>query len=67
MLNVLKCSSIAAAMNIDCVPFSHQEGHIEAIKAYSELNNSNKFLACHFSQLQLQYNDSMLKPLLYLQ
>lgn len=41
--------SLAAAMNIDCVPFSHQEGHIEAIKAYSELSNSEKFLACHFS------------------
>ena len=40
--------SLAAAMNIDCVPFSHQEGHIEAIKAYSELSNSEKFLACHF-------------------
>ncbi|MDO4485806.1 MAG: O-sialoglycoprotein endopeptidase [Bacillota bacterium] len=41
--------TLAAAMNIPFAAFSHQEGHIEAIKAYSELKNSNNFLACHFS------------------
>lgn len=41
--------SLAAAMNVDCVPFSHQEGHIEAIKAFSNLKNSERFLSCHFS------------------
>lgn len=41
--------SLAAAMGIDCIPFSHQEGHIEAIKAYSNLKYTDKFLACHFS------------------
>ena len=41
--------SIGAAMKIPTYGFSHQEGHIEAIKAYSDLKNEDEFLACHFS------------------
>ncbi len=41
--------SAAAAMNIPLAGFSHQEGHIEAIRAYSPLQSVNQFLACHFS------------------
>ena len=41
--------SLSLAMGIPCFSFSHQEGHIEAIKAFSQLNNKERFLACHFS------------------
>ncbi len=39
----------AAAMNVPVVGFSHQEGHIEAIRAYSPFQTEDRFLACHFS------------------
>ena len=42
-------ASLASAMDIPSFSFSHQEGHIEAIRAYSPLKNQNRFLACHFS------------------
>lgn len=41
--------TLAAAMRIPIAGFSHQEGHIEAIKAFSSLNEDHAFLACHFS------------------
>ena len=41
--------SAAAAMNIPLVGFSHQEGHMEAIRAYSSFQTVDRFLACHFS------------------
>ena len=41
--------SIAAALDIPAYSFSHQEGHIEAVKAYSSLDGENDLLACHFS------------------
>lgn len=41
--------SLSSAMNIPCFSFSHQEGHIEAVKAYSPMKNEERFLACHFS------------------
>ncbi len=41
--------SIAAAIGIPALAFSHQEGHIEAIRAYSNLWEEECFLACHFS------------------
>ena len=41
--------SIGASMNIPIYGFSHQEGHIEAIKAYSDFKEEKEFLACHFS------------------
>ena len=41
--------SLASAMNIPCFSFSHQEGHIEAIKTYSSMSSMVNFLACHFS------------------
>ena len=41
--------SAAAAMNVPLVGFSHQEGHMEAIRAYSSFQTVDRFLACHFS------------------
>ncbi len=41
--------SLGAALCIPVVAFSHQEGHIEAVKAYSKLKNEERFMACHFS------------------
>ena len=41
--------SAAAAMNVPLVGFSHQEGHMEAIRAYSPFQTVDRFLACHFS------------------
>ncbi len=41
--------SIGAMMNVPVFEFSHQEGHIEAIKTYSDIKDSEEFLACHFS------------------
>ena len=36
-------------MNVPVVGFSHQEGHMEAIRAYSPFQTEDRFLACHFS------------------
>lgn len=41
--------TLAAALDIPAYSFSHQEGHIESVKAFSTLNNEDEFLACHFS------------------
>ena len=41
--------SAAAAMNVPLAGFSHQEGHMEAIRAYSPFQTAGRFLACHFS------------------
>ncbi len=41
--------TLAAALEIPSYGFSHQEGHIEAVKAYSKLREEKKLLACHFS------------------
>lgn len=41
--------SIAGALGIELFEFSHQEGHIEAVKYYSELKNENHFLCWHLS------------------
>lgn len=41
--------SLAKALNVPLYQFSHQEGHIEAVKAYSSLKNENHHLAWHLS------------------
>ncbi len=41
--------TLAAALEIPAHGFSHQEGHIEAVKAYSQLREEKELLACHFS------------------
>ena len=41
--------SLAALAGIPALPFSHQEGHIEAIKAFSQLKDVERIMACHFS------------------
>lgn len=41
--------SLGAALDIPVYAFSHQEGHIEAIREYSVFKNTDRFLACHFS------------------
>ena len=47
--------SAAAAMNIPLVGFSHQEGHMEAIRAYSSFQTVDRFLACHFPEERVRY------------
>lgn len=46
-----KClgESVSALLHVPCMSFSHQEGHIEAVKAYSPLADKKEFLSCHFS------------------
>ena len=41
--------SLGAALDIPVMAFSHQEGHIEAIRAFSDLSCEKRFMACHFS------------------
>ena len=41
--------SMAAALDVPVIGFSHQEGHIQAIKSYTEMASMDEFLACHFS------------------
>ncbi len=41
--------SAAAVMDVPLVEYSHQEGHVEAIRAYSPIRQTDRFLACHFS------------------
>ena len=41
--------SIAAMLDVPCISFSHQEGHIQAIRSYTEMGTMDEFLACHFS------------------
>lgn len=41
--------SLAAVLDVPVVAFSHQEGHIQAIKSYTEMASMDEFLACHFS------------------
>lgn len=41
--------ALAAAMHLPIAAFSHQEGHIEAVKAFSSFREEREFLACHFS------------------
>lgn len=41
--------TLAAMLSIPVLPFSHQEGHIEAVKAYSSFADEERFMACHFS------------------
>lgn len=41
--------TLGAALKVPVYAFSHQEGHIEAVKAYSALKDDDEFLACHFS------------------
>ena len=41
--------SLASALDIPVIGFSHQEGHIQAIKSYTEMSSMDEFLACHFS------------------
>ena len=41
--------SIAATSGVQGIGFSHQEGHIEAIRSDCGLETEGPFLACHFS------------------
>jgi len=41
--------TLAAALDIPVYGFSHQEGHIEAVKSYSKLDGEDSFMSCHFS------------------
>ena len=41
--------SIASTLNVPIFEFSHQEGHIEAIKHFSKLKNPNDFICFHLS------------------
>ena len=41
--------SIAAAQGVMGIGFSHQEGHIEAVRADTGIGTEKPFIACHFS------------------
>ena len=41
--------SIASALDVPAVGFSHQEGHIEAVVSSLEKRPEGDFIACHFS------------------
>lgn len=41
--------SLGAALSIPVMEFSHQEGHIEAVKYFSEFRDEKRMLVCHFS------------------
>lgn len=41
--------SLAAALGVPLYELSHQEGHIEAIRHYSELKDANPLICFHFS------------------
>ncbi len=41
--------SLGAAMNIPVMEFSHQEGHIEAVKYFSDFRDEKSLMVCHFS------------------
>ena len=41
--------TLAAVLDVPVIGFSHQEGHIQAIKSYTEMASMDEFLACHFS------------------
>ncbi len=41
--------SIGSMLNVPVISFSHQEGHMQSIKSYSEMSYIDEFLACHFS------------------
>ena len=41
--------SLAAALEVPLYEVSHQEGHIEAIRHYSELKDANPLICFHFS------------------
>lgn len=41
--------SLGAVLDVPVIGFSHQEGHIEAIKAFTEMSYIDQFIACHFS------------------
>lgn len=46
---VSAASVISAALSVKPSFFSHQEGHLEAVKYYSELKDKTDFAAFHFS------------------
>lgn len=41
--------SIAEALEVPCYEFSHQEGHIEAVRYKTPLKDKNRFVCFHFS------------------
>ena len=41
--------TLASSMNLPLYEFSHQEGHIEAVKYYSKFKDTNKLVTFHFS------------------
>ncbi len=41
--------ALAAAYGCPCISFAHQEGHIEAVRRYTELKDADRFCAFHFS------------------
>lgn len=46
---IAAAKTLSAALNIPLYYFSHQEGHIEAIRYYSNMKNINPIICFHFS------------------
>lgn len=41
--------ALSAALNVPLYAFSHQEGHVEAVRYYSAIKEKNSFICFHFS------------------
>ncbi len=41
--------SLASTLDVPLYKFSHQEGHVEAVKFYSPLKDTSRFISFHFS------------------
>lgn len=41
--------SLSASMDVPMFRFSHQEGHIEAVRSHSTIKKGNRFICFHFS------------------
>lgn len=48
-VGVSAAKNLAAVLKVPYYEFSHQDGHIEAIKHYSRFKEKNRFISFHFS------------------
>lgn len=46
---VCAARTVAAALGVPCFRFSHQEGHVEAVRRKSRLRDSKRLISFHFS------------------
>lgn len=49
LAGISAAGTLSAALDVPCLTFSHQEGHIEAVRSGSPLKDAKSFLSFHFS------------------